>query len=414
MKITTGLGTTYIYNKWTNKILEESNVEEDTDNRIVQFNPVNKITCLSNVDTFVVEITQRCNFRCSYCCYSGKYRNNRIHSNFSMNEMTIDACISFIVEKSLAEIVNVAFYGGEALLEFGRVKLFVDRAHTSQKKFHFLLSTNGYYLTENIVDWLVKNDFDINLSLDGGLKYHNLNRIQITGGDSFDVVHTNVCYIKNNYVTFFDKNVHFLMTVANLEDLIPIAEEWNSFTALRDKAPSHVSSVAPNYAVGVKIADEFQAKRIFYKILNYYEEHKYLLVLYTFLFERISDLLERPIFDLIEFNRISTCLPTNKKLFVDANGKIGVCEKMSDIYRVGDVFNGFDWGKINEQVRKLVKRKLRYCSSCPFIRLCDVCLTSNDLSEKEFDIFCHNQKCYITTLLTIFCEMAERGLIDES
>lgn len=34
----------------------------------------------NRIRMFTIKITQQCNLRCSYCCYSGSYRDRRAHN----------------------------------------------------------------------------------------------------------------------------------------------------------------------------------------------------------------------------------------------------------------------------------------------------------------------------------------------
>lgn len=43
--------------------------------------------------------------------------------------------------------------------------------------------------------------------------------------------------------------------------------------------------------------------------------------------------INRPILDASDSIPMSTCLPISNKLYVDADMKIGVCEKMADCYQ---------------------------------------------------------------------------------
>ena len=71
-----------------------------------------------NIANFVIGITRQCNFRCKYCCFSGKYSNMRTHSDKHMSRETMDQAINFI-KTNVAEnqTVFVSFYGGEALMQ---------------------------------------------------------------------------------------------------------------------------------------------------------------------------------------------------------------------------------------------------------------------------------------------------------
>ena len=73
MHITTSSGHDYFYLKQTNEIVDS---KSDDDLFAWEFEPLSYFTALPNVDTFIISITEQCNLRCSYCCYSGSYKNN--------------------------------------------------------------------------------------------------------------------------------------------------------------------------------------------------------------------------------------------------------------------------------------------------------------------------------------------------
>ena len=52
----------------------------------------------SQIGIYTIEITQQCNLRCKYCCYSGEYHNRRKHNNSEISWETLEQCITFIYE----------------------------------------------------------------------------------------------------------------------------------------------------------------------------------------------------------------------------------------------------------------------------------------------------------------------------
>lgn len=129
-------------------------------------------------------------------------------------------------------------------------------------------------------------------------------------------------------------------------------------------------------------------------------------------FERfLAEWTDRPIFDLNNNIDIPTCVPNNTKLYIDVDEKIGICEKMPDIYRIGNLSSGIDFQAVNNIVNKTASVIKYRCGECPVARLCDICPNVIDLSIEEMDIYCHNQKVIQEVKFRIFCEMAERGLL---
>lgn len=413
MRVKTRSGTVYYYD-WTTNEIELTDCEEVALDRQFTINSAKRFHGFPRLDTYVLEITNKCNLRCAYCCYSGEYRNTRSHENLSMTVSTIDKILEFIRLSNSQPSIWLGFYGGECLLEYDLIKYCVAQAkHIFDKELHFFLSTNGVLLDGERIDWFVGNGFLLNISLDGPQSYNDTNRRDASGTGSFDSVHKHLKYIKNHYPDYFESDVNILMTLPKMDDLSSIAKEWHEDELLRIKAPAHISNLAPNYRKGVERVDEKKVMAQLYGILDEFIVHPEYEVLRTFLNERINDWLERAVYELPEYNQLATCMPNNKKLFIDVFGKIGVCEKMCDIYRIGDITNGIDWAAANDYVEMLVEKRKGRCEDCPIIRMCDMCLTSLDLSKEELDVFCHNQRVYTKAFLLLFCEMAELGLIDK-
>ena len=69
-------GTTYTYLRYSNEIVEGNENEEMVS---FVFNERKPISAFPNLNVFTLGVTTKCNLRCSYCCYSGSYRNTRTH-----------------------------------------------------------------------------------------------------------------------------------------------------------------------------------------------------------------------------------------------------------------------------------------------------------------------------------------------
>ena len=114
------------------------------------------------LESFGVILTDRCNFRCSYC-YQEK-RNGSL--NFPTLARTIDFFHPFFAQECI-----LSFYGGEPLLAFDliqRAVKHVDGLPTEQRrKIRFSLTTNGSLLNEEILEFLAEHEFSLVLSYDG-------------------------------------------------------------------------------------------------------------------------------------------------------------------------------------------------------------------------------------------------------
>ena len=408
MQITTSSKHDYYYLPRTNEIIAE--FKEDNFEWI--FKELSAFGELPNVDNFVISITENCNLRCTYCCYSGKYKNNRIHGTKSMSADDIDAIYEFIKRTVKSKDLKIAFYGGEPLTNLPLLKYAIEKASVFFQGYNLSvsISTNGVLLTPCTIDWFIKRNVRIDISIDGHKQIHDRQRINVTGNGSFDYVYKALSYIKQQHPQYLKENVLLLMTLTSLSDLETIARHWAKDEILCNLVPTKISSLAPNFKVGVTECDYEELVEKYLELLSCYERHRDWVVLQVFFEQCIAYWINRPILDASDSIPMSTCLPISNKLYIDANMKIGVCEKIADRYRIGNVDNGIDWKEANNLVSSYYKHRKDRCRKCPAVRMCNLCLTAVEYNDSQWNILCHNEQVFMKIGFRIFCEMAERGM----
>lgn len=407
--IHTNSGTEYTYIRQDNKIVEGVIMEDLED---LSFNERSYIFDFPDLSVFTLGITTKCNLRCSYCCYSGSYRNTRTHGAYSMSSKNILPIIEFIKRYARKVPITISFYGGESLLEFGLLEEFSRLAsEVWLDNVKFEISTNGTLLSSHIVDWLIANDVTLFLSLDGTERVQNRQRVTASGGGSFKQIIDALQYIRSFSPSYFQNKVNIMMTVVDVSEMASIAKEWHDNELLRDKLPIRISTVAPNYAKGVKKVNIEQSTNMYLDILDAYEQHPKYSLMRVFFERFLAEWLNRPIYSLDSPSDFPTCVPNNQKVYIDTDGSVGICEKVPDSFRIGDIQKGIDWKRVNQQADALSNIIISRCTKCPIARLCSVCPNVLDLSPDELDIFCHNERTMQQVKFRIFCEMAERGMI---
>lgn len=409
MNIQTSSGHVYSYLRRTNEIV--SGDINDSDFKW-NFAPLQSFSAMPEVDMFIVGITEQCNLRCSYCCYSGEYKNNRTHGNRTLTSDDIDEIYDFIIKISNKKHIRIAFYGGEPLLQYPLIQNAITQGQERVDKcFDFSISTNGTLLNEDKIDWLVKNKVELAISIDGTRIFHNAHRVDALGIGSFDKVYEALSYIKRSYPEYAP-SVVLQMTLSSYQDIVQIAKEWSNDKLLRDFTPANIHGLSPNFSNGVKLVHYEEVKELYTHILDNYEAHKEWGVLKVLLNECIAYWKDRPIVDAGLPVPMATCMPVNTKLYIDSRKDIGICEKVADKYRIGNVKYGINWERANEIVEGYYKKRLERCRYCPAIRMCDMCLTAMEYSDEEWNILCHNEQVYAKVFMFLYCEMAERGLIE--
>lgn len=376
-----------------------------------KFEPLKPFVECPMVDMVIIGVTEQCNLRCTYCCYSGKYKNNRVHGTRGLDRNGIDSILQFINENIKKRPIRVAFYGGEPLICYDLLKYAIKEAKLKfGEDVTFSVSTNSTLLSEDKIDWFINQDVELLISIDGTERYHDLNRKGLDGVGSFKKVKIALSYIANNYFEYLD-NVQLMMTLPNIENLLPIAEEWNKDDVLRLYSPASITSLAPNFEFGVSKQNLVDLQHTFSHLLDVYQNHRDWNVLKVYLEGCLIYWINRPITLLEGKIPLATCLPFNTKLYIDSQLNIGICEKFSDKYRIGNVLTGIDYEKANEFVEFHYNRKEKRCKNCSSYRMCDLCLSSIEFEDDQFDVLCGNEQVFSNLYFWLFCEMAERGFL---
>ena len=410
MQIQTTRHNTYTYLRQTNEIVNNG---EDKESYAWTFEPLKRFEAMSEVDMIVISITEQCNLRCTYCCYSGEYKNNRTHSTRSLSTSDIDDVYEFVLKNVSKRPIRIAFYGGEPLTQYHLVQYAIIQGKEQLgKDVDFSLSTNATLLTSENIDWLIAQGVKMDISIDGTANFHDVNRIDISGMGTFHKVRKAIAYIKSEYPDYID-NVRLLMVLPNISCLADLAKAWHEDGVLCDIEPASISGLAPNFAQGVEKKDYESLKIKYCNLLDEYEQHRDWLVLKAFFNEAIAYWRNRPIVEVDGEVPMSTCMPLNTKLFIDAKGQIGVCEKMSDDYRIGTISEGIDYDKANTLVAEYYTKRANRCTYCPAIRVCDLCLTAIEFTREQWNVLCHNERVYARLHLFLFCEMAERDMLSD-
>lgn len=136
----------------------------------------------------ILFMTRECTLKCQYCYVEHK------SDSFMKKETAFKAADLFIKENS--ERAKFSFFGGEPLLQFDLIKEITGyvTGKAAEKGFEPLLSiaTNGTLINDEVLNFLEKYKFRVELSLDGDELSHNLNRPMRSGGNSYKSVVKNI------------------------------------------------------------------------------------------------------------------------------------------------------------------------------------------------------------------------------
>jgi uncharacterized protein len=349
----------------------------------------------SGLRQIVLESTNRCNLRCEYCAYSGKYLHSRTHGK---NDMTFDIAkkaLDFFIERADDNPgtggTAITYYGGEPLLNFDLLKATIDYVTGAYKEKNprFSLTTNGALLDKKgMIDFLVKNDIGVSVSLDGPEQIHDRYRRFMNKKPTFRRVLENLARIKENHPDYYARKISIIAVLAPPFDIEAVSNFFfknNLFTEVQGRITiGLVDPVDTTFFTDFKLESETpKVKNISRQMVEHYKEalingtYDQLTIEKDLLMKRFHKIAARKIYPLgKEFPPRGGCFPGRRKLFVDTQGKYFMCEKVCGNFEIGDVDNGFDHEKIYRFYQEY-DRLFGDCKDCWALRLCNKCF--NDI-----------------------------------
>ena len=287
------------------------------------------------IKALCLHIAHTCNLNCSYCFASqGKYHGERAVMSFEVGKRALD----FLVENSgNRHNLEVDFFGGEPLLNFGVVKDLVAYARSIEKQFNknfrFTLTTNGMLIDDDVIEFANKECVNVVLSLDGRREIHDRFRVDYAGKGSFDTIVPKFQKLvearggKNYYMrgTFTHANPDFLEDIKVMLDL--------GFNELSMEpvvcAPGDPAELTPEDMEIVK--DQYE------KLAELMLERKKAGKPFTF-YHYMIDLTGGPCI----YKRISGCGSGTEYMAVTPWGDLYPCHQFvgEDKYKLGNIFDG--------------------------------------------------------------------------
>ncbi len=348
-----------------------------------------------SVQSITLQVTQQCNLRCKYCVYSGTY-DSRSHSSQRMSYELAKKGVDFVIAKSTAQKeINIAFYGGEPLLEFSLIKKIVTYIKDTfpSKKISFSITTNGTLFNDEINSFLQENKFLILVSLDGPKEIHDQNRIfHINGKGTFDTIIQNINHIKQNYSELFKKISFNAVIDPKLNPTC--ANHFFLNSKFFDDTYVSASLISPEFKKEkVEIPDEFIAQdeaetfKILLCKLGRIKETKISKITqekFALIKTQMFDLRKKTLGFSKSVHPSGPCVPGARKLFLSTTGDFYPCERVSESSKntcIGNIENGFDLKKI-DTLLNIGRLTAEECKKCWAIRLCTHCVAVADDTKK--------------------------------
>jgi len=374
----------------------------------------------------ILNVTQSCNLRCSYCIYSDLYPNDRNFSNDNFSFETAKKAVDYYLKmfdrvrrRNPFRQPVITFYGGEPLLRFKLLSRVMDYAQSvSSIPIFFNLTSNATLLTDTVADYLVDHKAAISISLDGPRDVQDRQRTYADGRGTFDTVIDNLQRLKRRHPDY--RYAIIMCTYDFGTDLVQVSDFFEEFG---DTLPfvARVSLVSPFFTD-------------YYNRFNLEDTHR---------FRKQKDVLRQRFVDQLAGGRTRdggylngligafpralmmrqmfvnsylpflpksrTCVPGDK-LSVDTNGTYHLCEKMNPGYPIGNVDEGIDYTRISQILDAYHRFIIPECKTCPVSRLCSACYYQFGGQEgftRQGGLDCRHQKSAIVDELSFTYSLLE-------
>lgn len=350
----------------------------------------------NNIVNFVIGVTQQCNFRCKYCCFSGNYSNFRRHSDIHMSYESMNQSIEFIKKYSAKDkSIYISFYGGEALLELNLIEYATSILYNFfGKRVEFDISTNGWMLTSSTIERILQiPNAAISVSIDGIKQIHDKNRIHISGSPTYSRIANNLIEFKRLYPEEYKQRIRVLMTMGSLDDISEVDEEYNLISQLLGNRPLLISHILPNFKENLLYKDSYICKKKFFEKALIFEQNN-IQNLHVQILNELRQKTHTVINEEKDKNSIKlhTCLNDIKSCFISAEGNLYACEKVNDKFQIGNIWQGFNRSKLlNITIMYTLRRNL-LCHQCSYLHNCHRCLADLNFSVKEHQLMCADYK----------------------
>lgn len=311
-----------------------------------------------------------CNLRCSYCFYEDECAHREYRSYGRMSEETLELTVKKALEAA-EETCTFGFQGGEPSLAglpfFEKYMEFVRRYKKPGTKVFSTIQSNGTLFDGAWAEFLRGNDFLVGISIDGTREFHDRNRKDRGGGETFSKVLRSAHALQKSGV---DVNLLCVLTKQNARK---IGSVYRFFKREGFYFQQYIPCLGPLYAPWGSKPWEMSGK----------EYGEALKALFDLWFE---DFLSGERVSVREFDNwllmlkgyppeacasMGRCSMQN---VIEADGSVYPCDfYVLDEYRVGNVHEeGFVFGRDVREERFFLEEEVRdsRCASCSWYPLC--------------------------------------------
>lgn len=300
-----------------------------------------------------LSITERCNCKCKYCFLDANT------TGAVMTKEIIHSAIDYAFNFYAGHKIIVNAFGGEPTTQFGLIKEMVDYANKQKDKYsvkpRFAITTNGI-LSDEILDFLIENNFDCSVSIDGIEDVQNRQRPLANGKPSFQQAYYSLKRLTNSGCFVRVRSTVTKYSVSKMPEAVDLFGEIGVEQIHFE--PVTLAGRAMN------LPDELMPPQL--------EEYVQALIKSI---EKAKQYNSH-----INFSIFSHCNGSiQNKMIVGASGMISACVEVQNQHH--SLSSIFSMGKIDKSIVSITKKNIKdklfdhpsiqeKCKDCPYLLFC--------------------------------------------
>lgn len=338
---------------------------------------------MKSLQLLIKPASSLCDLKCKYCFYHDLATHQALSPKImsvETLELTIKRASEYFAHapKDEPSYLSILFQGGEPTLAgldyFKQAIAFQKQyfAHLPQVQISNAIQTNGCKLDDELVSFLVANDFFFGISLDGPKALHDAMRIHRNGSGSYDEVRSGITKLQKFGAQF---NVLCVLTDLNA---LNIKSVYEHFKELGFYNHQYIACLDPFERLGqhAKEPPLFLSEQAYSQFLiNIFD------LWYQDLMERGTYISIRHIENYLALllkMSINSCNMTGVcqiQNVVESSGKIYPCDFFAhDDYELGNLKDhDFEYLQTNSKARTFIEQSHQLpneCQHCPYLSLC--------------------------------------------
>lgn len=285
------------------------------------------------------------------------------------------------------------------------------------------MTTNGVLLNEEIIGYLIAEDFTLTISLDGPENVHNRYRVDKEGRGSFAAVWDAIHKVYQMNQDFFYSQVFFNMVMAPPAKMLEIHQFIEAYPEIfkgNRLITYPVSNKPSDFGKALNLnelskdtnleAHEIHSSFKEYIINNGQIPERFPGAIYHRNYIHIH---QRPM--TLMPSKVSShgqCIPGSRKCFVSTDGQMYMCEKVN-VRPIGSISNGLDLKVIADFLKEYNAFFNEPCRKCWAVRLCLKCFDSvnhkDEFDQENLNEFCQSMRKRLFRTLAEYCSIREQN-----